>query len=71
MKQVSHLGRIDDWTSKAKKPYIALTLHYLNSEYVLFKISMGIIVADYNHDAINLKDHSYKLYFQVVEFWIK
>jgi len=48
----------DGWTSKKKKKaFIALTIHYLNSKFLLENISLGLIKADYDHNADNLTEH--------------
>jgi hypothetical protein len=48
----------DGWTSEAKKKAcITLTIHYLNRLFELSKISLGIITADYAHNAENLAEH--------------
>ena len=52
----------DGWSSEAKKmACISLTLHYLDALYELQKISMGVIVADYEHNAQNLSTHLHQL----------
>jgi len=48
----------DGWTAKAKKKaLISLTIHYLNKNFELNKISLGTISADYVHNADNLCQH--------------
>jgi hypothetical protein len=52
----------DGWSSKKKKKaFISLTLHYLTRKFELETISLGIISADYEHNAVNLTDHLNKL----------
>ncbi len=48
----------DGWSSKdKKKTCISLTIQYLVAVFELSKISLGIIAADYEHNANNLRDH--------------
>ena len=48
----------DGWTSKKKKKaFFALTLHFLNEKYLLENLSLGLIKADYDHNADNLVKH--------------
>jgi hypothetical protein len=48
----------DGWSSKfQKKAFISLTIHYLDEYFKPVKISLGIIPADYNHNAQNLAKH--------------
>lgn len=48
----------DGWSSKKKKKaFISLTIHYLDVKFKLENISLGIISADYEHNAENLSGH--------------
>ena len=48
----------DGWSSQYQKgAFISLTLHYLNELFEQVNISLGIIPANYSHNAGNLKNH--------------
>jgi ElaB/YqjD/DUF883 family membrane-anchored ribosome-binding protein len=52
----------DGWSSEAKKKAcISLTIHFLDKVFELKKISLGVIAADYEHNADNLADHLNKV----------
>jgi hypothetical protein len=52
----------DGWSSEVqKKACISLTIYYLDVIFELQKISMGVISADYRHNADNLSEHIKKI----------
>ena len=52
----------DGWSSKKKKKaFISLTIHYLNSQFSVENISLGILKADYEHNSKKLSEHLNKL----------
>ena len=44
-----------------KKACFSLTIHFLDKVFELKKISLGVIAADYEHNAENLSDHLNKV----------